>query len=185
MKTLKETLLREETSAYNIALDIAGLVPGLGEFADAANALDYARKGDYVMCTLSIISMVPEIGDVVGKGGKISLWVAKTFPRSFSAIKKYGPDVAIAVRELREMIRKNKPMIDKIMLALKQDPKFEELKQHLPKIQDVINMFTKHDDEKIDSNVDTTLVGSPENLDAQQFMREYREMRRSLRIAGL
>ena len=185
MKTLKEALIKEETSAYNIILDLAGIVPGLGEFADAANALDYARKGDYTMSALSVVSMIPEIGDIVGKGGKISLWVSKTFPRSFSMIEKYGPDIASAIRELRLMIKKNKPTIDKIILALKQDPKFEELKQHLPKIQDAINLFMKDDEEDIDSRIDASLAGTPENRDAQQFMREYKEMRRFLGIAGL
>jgi hypothetical protein len=186
MTSLRNALLKEETSVLNVALDLAGLIPGLGEFADAANALDYAKKGDYIMCALSIISMIPEIGDVVGKGGKISLWVGKTFPKSFSVAQKYGPDVANAIKTLRDVVKKNKPLIDKILLALKQDPKFEELKSHLPKIQDAINMFMKDEsEEEIQKRVDPTLAKSPENKDAMMAMKEWVETRRMMSIAGL
>jgi hypothetical protein len=186
MTSLKAALLKEETTAYNIALDFAGLIPGLGEFADAANALDYAKKGDYILSALSIISMIPEIGDIVGKGGKISMWVAKTFPKTFTTVQKHGPDVVQAMRMLRETIRKNKPVIDKIILALKQDPKFEELKSHLPRIQEVINMFMKDEGEKkMQSLIDPSLAKDPVNVNAAIALKEWSEHRRLMSMAGL
>ena len=182
--SLKRTLLKEDTNAYNVILDLAGLVPGLGEFADAANALDYATKGDYVMSALSIVSMIPEIGDIVGKGGKIALWVEKTFPKAFQVATKYGPEISDAIKELRVLIQNNKPLIDKVMLALKQDPKYEELKQHLPKIQDAINMLGKElpgEEERID----VAMVKDPANLNAVEQMKESREFKRWQLLAGI
>jgi hypothetical protein len=41
------------------ALDVAGLVPGLGEIANGINAAIYATRGDYVNATLSAAAMVP------------------------------------------------------------------------------------------------------------------------------
>lgn len=182
--SLKNALLKEETNAYNVVLDLAGLIPGLGEFADAANALDYAAKGDYVMSSLSIVSMIPEIGDFVGKGGKIALWVEKTFPKAFQVTTKYGPEVSGAIKELRVLIQKNKTLIDNVMFALKQDPKYQELKQHLPKIQDAINMLGKElpDEEE---RIDVAMVKDPANLNAIEQMKESREFKRWQLLAGI
>jgi hypothetical protein len=70
-------------------LDVAGLVPGYGEPADLANALWYIQEGDYFSAVLSIISMIPDVGDVVGKGIK---YLGK-FAWGARAIAKYGPIV--------------------------------------------------------------------------------------------
>ncbi|MCG9968493.1 DUF6531 domain-containing protein [Pelotomaculum terephthalicicum JT] len=45
-----------------LALDVAGLIPGVGEAADAANALIYTARGDYPNATLSAGSMIPFVG---------------------------------------------------------------------------------------------------------------------------
>ena len=50
-------------------LDIAGLVPGVGEFADLANAGIYAIKGDKVNTALSLASAIP-IAGWAATGGK-------------------------------------------------------------------------------------------------------------------
>ncbi|MBN6149744.1 hypothetical protein JR065_05285 [Xanthomonas sp. AmX2] len=44
------------------ALDVAGLVPGLGEFADLGNAGISAARGDYVGAGLSLASAIPFAG---------------------------------------------------------------------------------------------------------------------------
>lgn len=62
-------------SVGHLALDLIGLIPGAGEFADAANALWYAKEGQYLMAGLSLISVIPEIGDLIGKGGKIAIYL--------------------------------------------------------------------------------------------------------------
>jgi hypothetical protein len=53
-------------------LDVAGLVPGIGEAADLANAAWYTAKGDYLNAGLSLLSVIPVVGDVIGKGGKLA-----------------------------------------------------------------------------------------------------------------
>jgi hypothetical protein len=102
---LNETVNRGkdlDEGALNIALDIAGLIPGVGEFADAANAALYAKEGKWLFAALSLISVIPELGDAIGKGGKISMWVAKNFPKGAKAIAKYGPDILKVVELLQK-----------------------------------------------------------------------------------
>lgn len=48
--------------AGHTALDLAGLVPGLGEVADGANALWYLSEGDKKNAALSAAAMVPFVG---------------------------------------------------------------------------------------------------------------------------
>ena len=55
------------------ALDIAGLVPGLGEIADGANALIYLAEGRFIEAGISAVAMIPILGDV----GKVGKWGAK------------------------------------------------------------------------------------------------------------
>ncbi|HYP08467.1 MAG TPA: hypothetical protein VER03_19690 [Bryobacteraceae bacterium] len=52
------------------ALDVVGLIPGVGEIADAANGLLSLGRGDYTGAGLSFASMIPLVGDAFGKGGK-------------------------------------------------------------------------------------------------------------------
>jgi hypothetical protein len=99
--------IREHTlsSVGHAALDVAGFVPGLGEPADFINALWYAKQGDYCSALLSLISMIPEMGDVVAKG-------AKYFGKSDEVakiLKSYGPTVRrIWPKVKRELLKSPK-----------------------------------------------------------------------------
>ena len=53
------------------ALDVVGLFPVVGEPADLLNAAWHAADGNYLDAGLSLISMIPGVGDVIGKGGKL------------------------------------------------------------------------------------------------------------------
>jgi hypothetical protein len=52
-------------------LDFVGLIPGLGEIADGANALIYLGRGDYVNASLSAAAMIP-IAGWAATGGKFA-----------------------------------------------------------------------------------------------------------------
>lgn len=98
------------------ALDVVGLIPVVGEPADAANAAWHAAEGQYLEAGLSAISIVPVVGDIIGKGGKLTK-------------KLGGPAARKLVKVLKEMdfakalapLRKNKklaPHIDMMIAAL-------------------------------------------------------------------
>jgi hypothetical protein len=139
--------LKEETTAVNVGLDLAGLIPGIGEFADAANALIYASRGDYLMAALSLISTIPAIGDVVGKGGKLSLWAQKTFPKASVQVAKYAPDVINTIKALKAAIIANKPLISKIFQGIQSESKTNQvaskLAPHLPRVWEALDVFTR------------------------------------------
>ncbi len=54
-------------------LDLVGFIPGLGEVADLTNAGISAMRGNYLEAALSLISLIPGVGDALGKGAKYAL----------------------------------------------------------------------------------------------------------------
>ena len=100
-------LMLKHPKVTSLALDIAGLFPGFGEAADLANAMLYISRKEWFMAGLSLISMIPVVGDIVGKGGKLSMmlskgggakgagWLAKT-------IKKYMPQIKKGLEGLKD-----------------------------------------------------------------------------------
>lgn len=138
-KVLHEPRLDE--AALNVVLDIVGLIPGLGEFADAANAISYAKQGEYLFAGLSIISMVPEIGDAIGKGGKLAVWVTKNFPKGAKAAAKYSPDVVKGIANAQKFIKSNKGTINKIFSSLESNEKFEQIQEYIPQIKESLETF--------------------------------------------
>ncbi|MEM2592396.1 MAG: RHS repeat-associated core domain-containing protein [Thermofilaceae archaeon] len=56
--------------SYHDLLDAVGFIPGLGEAADALNAIGYALEGDYVNAAISAAGMLPG-GDVL-KAGRLA-----------------------------------------------------------------------------------------------------------------
>lgn len=93
-------------TAGHIALDVAGLIPGWGEPADLANALWYAKKGQYLNCALSLLSMVPDIGDAIGKGakylGKGSKLVGKFITKWGDDIARYWPKIVKMIEDMEQ-----------------------------------------------------------------------------------
>jgi len=49
----------------HFGLDLVGLVPGWGAFADLANAAWYAAEGDYESAARSAVYAIPVVGDIV------------------------------------------------------------------------------------------------------------------------
>lgn len=138
-EVLNEPPLNE--AAFNVVMDVVGLIPGLGEFADAANAVSYAKQGEYLFAGLSIISMVPEIGDAIGKGGKLAVWLTKSFPKGMAQVAKHGPDVVKGIKSAQSLIKKHKGIIKKLITKLEESDQFEAIKEYLPKIKGAIDAF--------------------------------------------
>lgn len=66
------------SGAVHIGLDVVGLIPGVGEIADGANALIYLAEGDKVNAALSAAAMIPGAGMAAtgAKWGKKAVGVA-------------------------------------------------------------------------------------------------------------
>jgi len=157
MRLLREYIkleLQEDTSAMNIVLDVAGLIPGVGEVADLANAVDYARKGDYLFSALSLISVIPTIGDLVGKGGKVALALSKLgkggtkMAKAASAAtkgKKFTQTSEYIVK-MRKILSANEGLVDSVFEKAEEIDN-EELQKHLPKIKEALQLFIRETEE--------------------------------------
>jgi len=84
------------------ALDVAGLVPGIGEIADIANAGIYFARGDNVNGGLSLASAVPFVGwgATLGKfGNKVaptSMVLLRTERNMQKGFSKHGADFGLS-----------------------------------------------------------------------------------------
>ena len=58
-------------SAVHAVLDIAGMIPCIGEFADGANAVMYTIQGDFSNAGISAAAMIPVFGNFA-TGGKLA-----------------------------------------------------------------------------------------------------------------
>lgn len=72
-----------------MALDVAGMAPGVGAIPDLMNAAISVLRGDWVGAGLSIVAAVPGVGDVVG-GAKIAYRGAKIAGKASAASAKAG-----------------------------------------------------------------------------------------------
>lgn len=136
------TINTESQSASSIGhfmLDVGGLIPGIGEVADLTNAIWYAKSGQYLYAALSLISMIPAIGDAIGKGGKLGIWLTKTAPKGSAAAVKYGPKIT----KMKTTIRASKGPIDMLIGKMQQDPRFAP---HATQIKEALDVFLAEPD---------------------------------------
>jgi hypothetical protein len=115
---LAETTYRDkeilEEDLLGLALNAIGFIPGFGEAADLAQAYRLFKKGDYLSAALSIVSLVPEIGDITGKGGKVLVWLNQNMPKTAEAFKNAAPVVKTLATALKTHEAKLKPLFMKL-----------------------------------------------------------------------
>ena len=75
-RNLNEKIIETERKSKTVldwiqtALDVLGVIPVFGEAADGIIGLISLGRGDELGAALSFASMIPVVGDAVGKGGK-------------------------------------------------------------------------------------------------------------------
>lgn len=72
-----------------MALDVAGMVPGVGAAPDLLNAAISVMRGDWLGAGLSVVAAVPGVGDVVG-GAKIAYRGATIAGKTSATFAKTG-----------------------------------------------------------------------------------------------
>jgi hypothetical protein len=141
LQSLHESHQPEPTTGENLlhlGLDLCGLIPGLGELCDTTNVVLYARRGEWLNASLSLISINPEIGDLVGKGGKLLLWLEKLSPRAATFAAKYGPDVVNGIRQLKALLHENRQIIEMIFSEAEAS---EQLRGYVPQMREALQAF--------------------------------------------
>lgn len=93
--------------AGHIALDLAGFVPGAGEVADIVNAIWYIKEKRWVSAALSLISVVPTIGDIAAKGIKYLGKGSVTFGKFMA---KHGDDIAKGWIKAKPILKQSKKL---------------------------------------------------------------------------
>lgn len=81
-------------------LDLAGLIPVVGIVFDVANAIWYAAEGDWLDAGISLLGVVPVLGEL-GVAAKIGSKIAKTFKigeEAIPAAKALIPDETVIAR---------------------------------------------------------------------------------------
>jgi len=105
--------LLHEASMLNTALDIVGLIPG-AEAADAANALLHIKQGEYFQGAMSLLSMIPAVGDIVGKAAKTlgqnSKMVGRFLAQHGDKITKHWPKVLAYVKRSKDFEKFAEPL---------------------------------------------------------------------------
>ena len=119
--------ITEQETTINVFLDLANMLPDLGEVADVASVINYINGGEPLFAAFSMVSMVPEIGNLIGKGGKIDAWLSKVFPTGASIISKDDPSAISGIKKLQNLVIKHRDLINRLFLTLEQNEKFVEL----------------------------------------------------------
>lgn len=91
--------------AFQTALDIAGLAPGLGEVADCLNGVISLARGDYADAALSFAAMVPFIGGVA-TGVKQARKANKAKAGVYDLIVKNGEDLKGYVGQSQDVFKR-------------------------------------------------------------------------------
>ena len=98
--------VENESDALGLALDVLGFIPVVGEVTDLINTVRYIRKGNYFFAALSLISLLPVVGDIIGKGTK------------FASIRKHKNKIqaaAMAARLIKTKVEENQDLIDNFL----------------------------------------------------------------------
>jgi hypothetical protein len=133
----------------HVALDVCGaladLIPGYGTAVaagcDAANAGMYAKEGKFLVAGLSLISVIPIVGDLIGKGGKLALWFKKTFPRASRVVRDNAPKLIVEIKNLQKLIKGNWKEIEKLLDAMEDH---EQIGEYIPEIKEALAVFAGH-----------------------------------------
>ena len=81
----------EASEIVHTALDVLGLIPVVGEFADGANVCIYALEGDWLNAGISAAAMIP----VLGAGAILAKGVVKIETATVKRVGKKGIKAAI------------------------------------------------------------------------------------------
>ena len=154
----KDKVLHQEgvmTDVGHTVLSLAGLIPGVGEVFDLTNTLWYLRNREYLNAALSLLSCIPVIGDIVGKGTMVANFLAKLskYMRVSGGIGRVGVK---GIAGARRGIVAASPVIMRLQSRLKEHKtqllikalfnkakQHKDLRLHVEKMQGALNAFLR------------------------------------------
>ena len=130
----------------HVLLDVVGLIPGLGEPADVTNALLYAKENKFLSAALSLISIIPGIGDIVGKGGKIALWITEHLV-SNDTVNAFTEKT---IGKLKDLIKRNTFLVDKIFTKVAENGQFRPF---IPEMRKALDEFVTEEETEEETEI--------------------------------
>lgn len=128
-------------------LDAVGVIPGVGEVADALNGIVYLAEGDTKNAVNSLVSCVPVVGDAIGKGAKNAgklLGLASDSVKYLDDVTELGQTIAKKGPEIAEVIVENSDeTIEIIETAIKNSDETVELASNVTKYSDDVHEIAK------------------------------------------
>ena len=121
-------------TAGHIVLGVLGIAgdvaaPGVGAIFDAINMIWYLKRGCWLYAGFSALSLIPYLGDLLGKGGKLLTYLNKGI--------KY-------IKTLKKQITKHESKIEKLFNKLEGDKKSPEIvKENSNKMMNALRIFAK------------------------------------------
>jgi hypothetical protein len=81
-------VVKENINVIQTALDVAGMIPVLGEVCDVASGIISVAKGDWGGAGLSLASAIPIVGNVAGgaTGDSSTRYVAQPAANAYSSV---------------------------------------------------------------------------------------------------
>jgi hypothetical protein len=142
---VKESLALDIT---HVSLDIIGLIPGWGEIADLANTVLYLKNKNYLLAALSVISIIPALGDMLGKSTKFSIYMAKYAKAgtTFSKIVDLAKISSRQIKTIKLLISTNRVIIDNLFnkIMSSDDRRLETVKLYVPNMKEALTVFTRN-----------------------------------------
>ena len=125
-------------------LDAVGVIPGVGEVADALNGVVYLAEGDTKNAVNSLVSCVPVVGDAIGKGAKNAgrlLGIASDSAKYVDDVVELGQSAAKNGKEMIEAVVDNSDeAIEAIETAIKNsDGATDAIKSTVKNSSDVVD----------------------------------------------
>jgi hypothetical protein len=152
----KNTILYKEgilSTAGHAMLSLAGFIPGVGEFFDLANTLLYLKEREYLNAALSLVSCIPVIGDIIGKGTMVANFLSK-LSRYLKTTGTVGRGAVRGITNVRRGVVRASPVIQNLKNKLKERQtqfyikalfaraeKDERLKPYVGKMKEALNVF--------------------------------------------
>jgi hypothetical protein len=154
----KDKVLHTEGALKDVGhtvLSLAGLIPGVGEAFDLTNTIWYLRDREYLNAALSLISCIPVIGDIVGKGTMVSNFLAKLarYMKNSGSVGRVGAE---GVAGARRIIVQASPVVIRLKSRLKEHKtrmlikaifnkakQHDSLRLHVEKMQGALDVFLK------------------------------------------
>ncbi|RTQ92861.1 DUF6531 domain-containing protein [Lysinibacillus telephonicus] len=145
-KKEKKGLFSSILDGVSLALDVAGLIPGIGAIADVANAGLSLARGDYAGAAMNLVGAIPVVGDAAKTAYKVNkaAKAAEKASQAAKAVDKAASASKAAVKGMKAAYEKVSKTLDKVTeLANKASNPVKTAADKVAKMMDEVQAVSK------------------------------------------